>query len=70
LLIHAKLIPARPGLKTQVLNSMIEEKLAYAQANIDSIIISDEEVNSRIDYQIDYLKQQYGSQKKLNRCMV
>jgi peptidyl-prolyl cis-trans isomerase SurA len=46
---------------------MIEEKLAYAQANIDSIIISDEEVNSRIDYQIDYLRQQYGSREKIEQ---
>jgi peptidyl-prolyl cis-trans isomerase SurA len=62
-----KVDPATPGLKDQVLNSMIEEKLAYAQANIDSLIISDEEVNQRIDYQIEYLKQQYGSREQIEK---
>jgi peptidyl-prolyl cis-trans isomerase SurA len=62
-----KVDPSTPGLKNQVLNSMIEEKLAYAQANIDSIIITDEEVSARIDYQIDYLKQQYGSTEKIEQ---
>jgi len=62
-----KLDPATPGLKAQVLNSMIEEKLAYAQANYDSITVSDEEVSSRIDYQIDYLRQQYGSREKIEQ---
>jgi peptidyl-prolyl cis-trans isomerase SurA len=62
-----KVDPATPGLKDQVLNSMIEEKLAYAQANIDSVIISDEEVNQRIDYQIEYLKQQYGSREQIEK---
>jgi peptidyl-prolyl cis-trans isomerase SurA len=62
-----KVDPNTPGLTSQVLNSMIEEKLAYAQANIDSIIISDEEVNSRIDYQIEYLQQQYGSREKIEQ---
>lgn len=50
-----------PGLKDQILNSMIEEKLIYAQANIDSIVVSEDEVNQRINYQIELFKQQYGS---------
>ena len=29
-----------PGLKEQILNSMIEEKLIYAQADLDSITVS------------------------------
>jgi peptidyl-prolyl cis-trans isomerase SurA len=62
-----KIDPATPGLREQVLNSMVEEKLAYAQADIDSIIITDEEVNSRIDYQLEYLQQQYGSREKIEQ---
>jgi len=53
--------PLTPGLKDQILNSMIEEKLIYAQANIDSILVTEDEVNQRINYQIELFKQQYGS---------
>ena len=53
--------PKSPELKRQILNSMIDEKLVYAQAELDSIIITDEEISQRIDYQINVLQQQYGS---------
>ncbi len=53
--------PSTPGLKEQILNSMIEEKLIYAQADRDSIIVTEDEVNQRINYQIELFKQQYGS---------
>jgi len=53
--------PKSPELKTQILNSMIDEKLVYAQAELDSIVITDEEINQRIDYQIKMLQQQYGT---------
>jgi len=56
-----------PGLKEQVLNAMIEDKLVYAQANLDSIIVTDEEVNNRIDYQLELFKQQYGSIEKVEK---
>lgn len=50
-----------PGLKKQILNSMIDEKLIYAQAELDSINVTDDEINQRIDYQINMFTQQYGS---------
>ncbi len=53
--------PATPGLKEQLLNTMIEEKLIYAQADLDSITITEDEINQRIDYQINSFVQQYGS---------
>lgn len=53
--------PNTPGLKQQILNSLIEEKLLYAQAELDSIIVTEEEINQRIDYQIKVLTQQLGS---------
>jgi peptidyl-prolyl cis-trans isomerase SurA len=62
-----KIDPNTPGLSEQVLNQMIEEKLAYAQALLDSIQVSDEEVNQRIDYQIQYFEQQYGSKEKVEQ---
>ena len=59
--------PDTPGLEKQVLNQMIDEKLAYAQALLDSIQVSDDEVNSRINYQIQYFEQQYGSEEKVEK---
>jgi len=54
-----------PGLKNQVLNALIEEKLVYTQANLDSITVTDDEVKSRIDYQLEVFKQQHGSLAKV-----
>ena len=54
-----------PELRTQILNAMIDEKLVYAQAELDSIVVSDEEVAQRIEYQIQVLKQQYGSEASI-----
>ena len=34
---------------------MIEEKLIYAQADLDSITVTEDEVNQRIDYQIKFI---------------
>ena len=51
--------------RTQILNSMVDEKLVYAQAELDSITVTDEEVNQRIDYQINVFQQQYGSIKRV-----
>ena len=62
-----KLDPSQPGLEKQVLNSMIEEKLVYAQAQLDSITVSDEELNQRIEYQINLFIQQYGSKEKVEQ---
>ncbi|MFZ1520440.1 MAG: peptidylprolyl isomerase [Ignavibacteriaceae bacterium] len=56
-----QLDPSTSGLKEQLLNSMIEEKLMYAQADIDSITVTEDEINQRIEYQINSFTQQYGS---------
>ena len=56
-----QLDPNTPGLKKQILNSMIEEKLIYAQADLDSITVTEDDINQRIDYQINSFTQQYGS---------
>lgn len=57
--------PASNDIKKQILNSMIDEKLVYAQSEIDSIVVSDEEIEQRIDYQIQVFQQQYGSIQKI-----
>ncbi|MFA7227762.1 MAG: peptidylprolyl isomerase [Melioribacteraceae bacterium] len=51
----------------QVLNAMIEEKLLYAQAELDSVTVTDDQVKQQLDYQINYFVQQYGSREKLEQ---
>ena len=62
-----KIDPETPGLQNQVLNQMVEEKLAYAQALLDSVQVSEDEVNQRVDYQVQYFIQQYGSKEKVEQ---
>ncbi len=59
--------PADTTFRRQVLNSMIEEKLLYAQAELDSITVTDDQVKQQLDYQINYFIQQYGSREKLEK---
>ncbi len=59
--------PADTTFRRQVLNAMIEEKLLYAQAELDSITVTDEQVKQQLDYQINYFIQQYGSREKLEQ---
>ncbi len=62
-----KVDPNSAELKKQILNAMIEEKLVYAEANFDSIEVTDEEVASRLDYQIESLKQRFGTAQRLEQ---
>ncbi|UCH64452.1 MAG: peptidylprolyl isomerase [Ignavibacterium sp.] len=57
--------PDTEGLRKQILNSMIDDKLVYAQSELDSIIVTDEEITQRIDYQIQVFQQQYGSVQRI-----
>src|ERR1035437_9826196 len=63
-----KISPETPGLKEQVLKAMIEDKLVYAQANYDSITVTDDEVDNRVNYQIQMFTQQYGSKEKVEQA--
>ncbi|MBI2417491.1 MAG: peptidylprolyl isomerase [Ignavibacteriales bacterium] len=56
-----------PELRKALLENMIDEKLVYAQALIDSITVSEDEVSRQIDYQINVLTQQYGSKEKIEQ---
>ncbi len=62
-----KIDPNQPGLKEQILNNMIDEKLVYAQALLDSVSVSDDEINQRVDYQVNYFIQQYGSAERVEQ---
>ncbi len=57
--------PNSQELKDQILKSMIDEKLVFAQAELDSIEVTEEEITQQIDYQIQVFQQQYGSIAKI-----
>jgi len=65
--IQNRIDPAMPGLKKQVLDAMVEEKLMLAQAKIDSVEVKDEEVTRTLDMQIQNLVRQVGSEKQLEQ---
>ncbi len=65
LISQRKINPNTPNLPEKVLNTMVEEKLIYAQAKLDSISISEDEIDKRVDYQIELFKQQYGGTEKV-----
>lgn len=54
-----------PGLRDQVLQSMINEKLIVAKAIEDSVVVSDEEVQQQLDQVIQQRIQQMGSEARL-----
>ncbi|MBU0475551.1 MAG: peptidylprolyl isomerase [Bacteroidetes bacterium] len=51
--------------KKRVLDGMIAEKLLYAQAELDTIEVTDEEINQQLDYQMNYFIKQYGSRERV-----
>lgn len=63
-----RLNPNDASLKKSVLNAMIEEKLILAQAQIDSVNVSEEEVNRQLDYQIEMFIDQYGSKENFEKA--
>ena len=58
-------VPTDSTLRRQILNSIIEEKLLYAQAELDSITVTDEQVKQQLESQMNYFVQQYGSARKI-----
>jgi peptidyl-prolyl cis-trans isomerase SurA len=64
-IMNNRLDPATPGIQDQVLQSMINEKLIVAKAIIDSVEVSDEEVQQQMDRVIQQRIQQVGSEQKL-----
>jgi peptidyl-prolyl cis-trans isomerase SurA len=54
-----------PGVRAQVLQQMIGEKLIVAKAVLDSVTVSDEEVQQQLDAAIQQRIQQVGSESRL-----
>ena len=63
--LNNKVDPNTPGLKEQVLQSMISEKLIVAKAIEDSVTVSDDDVQQQMDALIRQRIQQVGSEAKL-----
>ncbi len=64
-IMNNRIDPGTPGLRAQVLESMINEKLLVAKAIDDSITVSDEEVRQQLEATIQQRVQQVGSEKRL-----
>ncbi len=60
--------PSDPQIREQILTQMIEERLMYAQAELDSVIVSDEQVEGQLENQLNYFIRQYGSQENVERA--
>ncbi len=55
-----------PGsLKCEIFENLVFQKLLVYQAEIDSLVVSDEQVNGELDRRLRYYIQQFGSQQKL-----
>jgi peptidyl-prolyl cis-trans isomerase SurA len=59
--------PNQAGLRTQVLDGLISEKLILAQALIDSVEVTDDEVTRALDQQIANFVRQVGSEQRVEQ---
>ena len=53
------------ALRCEIFENLVFQKLLVYQAEIDSLVVSDEQVNSELDRRLRYYIQQFGSQQKL-----
>ncbi len=65
--LNNKIDPNTPGLREQVLQSMINEKLIVAKAIEDSIVVSEEEVTQQLEAVIRERVQAVGSEERLEQ---
>jgi len=59
--------PNQAGLRAQVLDALVTEKLILAQAIIDSIEVTDDEVTRALDQQIANFVRQVGSEQRVEQ---
>lgn len=67
LAVQNRVDPNQAGLKMQVLDGLISEKLVLAQALIDSIEVTDDEVARALDQQIANFVRQVGSEQRVEQ---
>jgi peptidyl-prolyl cis-trans isomerase SurA len=62
-----KLNPDDASLRKRILDAMIDDKLILTQAILDSVTVSDDDVNRQLDSRIQNLIKQVGSQEKVEQ---
>lgn len=53
------------ALRCEIFENLVFQKLLVYQAEIDSLVVGDEQVNSELDRRLRYYIQQFGTQQKL-----
>ena len=53
------------SLRCEIFENLVFQKLLVYQAEIDSLVVGDDQVNSELDRRLRYYIQQFGSQQKL-----
>ncbi len=59
--------PNDPAFREKILEQMIDEKLLYVQAKLDSIEVTDEQIDRQLEMQMNYFIQQYGSKERVEQ---
>jgi peptidyl-prolyl cis-trans isomerase SurA len=67
LALQNRIDPKQKGLRTQVLDGLISEKLVLAQALIDSIEVTEDEITRALDQQIANFVRQVGSEQRVEQ---
>jgi peptidyl-prolyl cis-trans isomerase SurA len=57
--------PLPPNVKCQILESIVLNKLMLAKAEVDSVVVDDDQVKGELDRRMAYFVQQIGSEQKL-----
>lgn len=63
--IQRGLNPNNPEIRKMILEAMVGQKLLYAQSILDSIVITEQEIDQQLDYQLNYFINQYGSRERV-----
>ena len=74
-IIQNKIDPSRDiekikALERTILESMIDQKIILKKAELDSVVVSENEVDLALDQQIQMLISQAGGEKKLKKPLV
>lgn len=62
-----RLDPSKPELRQQVLEAMISEKLILAQAILDSVAVTEDEVSRTLEQQFQNIIRQAGSEQRIEQ---
>jgi peptidyl-prolyl cis-trans isomerase SurA len=53
--------------RRNLLNEMINEKLLYAQSELDSVTVTDDQVKQQLESKMNYIVNQYGSRERVEQ---